>query len=357
MTVYQDHEKAAFKHLVKDAVCYSWQDELCPKTGRKHLQGYVGFDKQIWFTTLKRRLPTAHIEVALDPARAYEYCRKEETRDPAGESDCSGRGPDHKVASSWDAAYRYFLGGGSYADSRGLFPKLYATQDSGLRKLFELALEHRERGGPDDGLVGGDVDVGDGLGKRGRRSISRCVIIWGPPGTGKSSSVEQLINGREHFRMANGKWFDGYAYERILWMDDFHPGQVNRAMLLQLMESGHFRAEVKGGMTLVHIDELYITSNWDPLTWFPEEDKELMKERGFAVVRRAEVIHVQPAGGLEITPVGNTVSTGVVKEVSKKITDHFKPKPGTVKERERDREERQSSPDWVDEDSDTEIQD
>lgn len=316
----------------------------------------------------------------MDPARLYEYCCKPESRDPFGTGEHSANGPSSGVASSWEQALQFFNSGGSYVESRERFPKLYATHDSGLRRLYELSLERGERlrraalGADDevplqdDGgvepvdqtvrgrerrlLPGGLERLDDDV--DGRRRIKRCVIFWGPPGTGKSSSVNKLIGRRSHFRMANGKWFDGYAYERILWMDDFHPGQVNRAMLLQLMESGHFRAEVKGGMTMIHIDELYITSNWDPQEWFPEENKDMMRERGQAVIRRAEVFHVFKDGGLEITPVGNTITTGVPQSVTKRIADYFK------KERERDREPDHpkmdldlhppSSPPWLDPD-------
>lgn len=58
-----------------------WQLESCPETGRKHLQGYVEFNKQLRLAALKKLHPTAHWEArrgTRDQARAY--CMKEETR-------------------------------------------------------------------------------------------------------------------------------------------------------------------------------------------------------------------------------------------------------------------------------------
>jgi len=42
-------------------------------------------------------------------------------------------------------------------------------------------------------------------------------------------------------------------------------------------------------MTTVHVEEIYITSNYAPETWYPEKDDELRIERSHAFYRRAHV--------------------------------------------------------------------
>lgn len=47
----------------------------------KHIQGYVKYKSATRFSTMKKRLPGAHLEAAKgSPKQNYEYCTKEETR-------------------------------------------------------------------------------------------------------------------------------------------------------------------------------------------------------------------------------------------------------------------------------------
>lgn len=66
-----------------------YQQEICPDTGRKHLQGYVRFASPVRFTFLQRVLgvPGAHCEKPKgSDEQNVAYCSKEESRDPdAGE--------------------------------------------------------------------------------------------------------------------------------------------------------------------------------------------------------------------------------------------------------------------------------
>lgn len=127
-----------------------------------------------------------------------------------------------------------------------------------------------------------------------------------------------------HFRLAHGKWFDGYQYEETLWIDDFAPNQMTRAHLLQLMETGHFPAEVKGGMVMVHIKYLFITSNWDPVKWYPEKDEQLMLERGQAVMRRATVFKTEHDTDVSCIEADSNTIVSASKKTQSSILTHFK---------------------------------
>lgn len=308
LTIFDKNEQQAFIDKKRDYKFFSYQDEKCPDTGKEHLQAYCGFEKPIRFNQLKKWWPTAHIEMARNFKHAFEYCLKEETRLPGGRHECSSL-PSAGGGSEWACAVDYIKSGKSWYDLIDEFPGLYATKEAGLRKLFE---RHHK------------FDV---------NPIERCVIIFGPPGTGKTHTVKSSVGDRPYFRIWNGKWFDGYEYESIIWIDDFQPNAINRAGLLQLMETGDFRMEVKGGSTRVNVKEIYITSNWHPEDWFPEKEELLMKERAQAVIRRATTIHC-PRDEEPVTvtaALGNT-SLELLEGRKDKITSFF------TKDRQRDRD-------------------
>lgn len=61
-----------------------WQDEICPKTQKKHRQGYVRTVRQVRFGQLKAIMGGIHLEKAKNWEALQNYCRKEETRDASG---------------------------------------------------------------------------------------------------------------------------------------------------------------------------------------------------------------------------------------------------------------------------------
>lgn len=61
-----------------------WQDEVCPKTQKKHRQGYVRTVRQVRFTQLSVVMNGIHLEKAKNWDALVKYCRKEATRDVSG---------------------------------------------------------------------------------------------------------------------------------------------------------------------------------------------------------------------------------------------------------------------------------
>lgn len=239
--------------------------------------------------------------MARDALHAWKYCQKEESQKPGGRNGASASPPAKAGGGQWDQARASAADGLSWDELKAGYTALWATKEYGLRKLYE---QYRVYGS--------------------LKPMEQCVIVFGPPGTGKSSTVAKLIGDDKYFRLAHGKWFDGYNYEEILWIDDFAPGQMNRAHLLQLMETGHFPAEVKGGMVMVHIKKMFITSNWSPLEWYPEKDKTLEKERGEAVMRRATVFQTGHDTDVSCIEADSNTIVSASKKNQTSILDHFK---------------------------------
>jgi len=68
----------------KDIKMIKYQDEVCPRTGRKHRQTALLLHKQLRFSTLSALLPGVHIEPARDWINLLAYCEKTDTRDLSG---------------------------------------------------------------------------------------------------------------------------------------------------------------------------------------------------------------------------------------------------------------------------------
>lgn len=61
-------------HMFKYAV---FGREICPKTGKKHLQGYVALHKKMYLTGVKKLFPRAHCEICQgNPEQNRKYCTK-----------------------------------------------------------------------------------------------------------------------------------------------------------------------------------------------------------------------------------------------------------------------------------------
>jgi len=51
--------------------------EICPKTGKHHLQGYVALARQKRLTAMKKLFPRAHLEICIgNPKQNKDYCTK-----------------------------------------------------------------------------------------------------------------------------------------------------------------------------------------------------------------------------------------------------------------------------------------
>jgi len=320
LTVFDKEEWKWFENVEAKCRCWAFQEEECPKTGKRHLQAFISFDKEVWFRTLKSWMPTAHVEVCVSVLRAFEYCQKAESRVDGGFRGCSKDPPanesDGGVAggrkrSGIELMSEFVRGGGDWEECKRKFPELLFKSESGMRKLYELYSPAFTK--PVDGFK---PDV---------------VIMWGPPGSGKSSTARLMFGERKFFRMTIGKWADGYDYETGLLIDDMQPNLVPRAQLLVLMESGWCRWEVKGGTTLLNVQQVIITSNYDPLEWFPvgKEDKDKMHERGMAVIRRAKVFECSLSDEPVSRSAGSTEPADLAKiqKNQKSLLEMWKAKP------------------------------
>jgi len=280
LTIFKDEEIDEFiKWTGEDEVnFYNYQEEQCPDTGKTHLQAYIGFKSNKRFKAIKGRVATAHLELARNAVNAWEYCSKPETATGGKQ----GRGPkpvksDGKGTSKW-ATFQEFAVDHEWEECLSTWPEL-RVNEAVMRRIY------------------------DDVHPREQLAEPRIYILFGPSGTGKSSTAITLFKGRKYYRHTGTQWFDGYAGQTAVLLDDFHPGQMTRSFLLNLMDSPNgFMGQVKGGWVKVSWDTLIITTQYPIKDWYKGHDEE--SDLAFAFYRRAEVWQYKSIGNPEKLGLG-----------------------------------------------------
>lgn len=97
-TAYEE-QWSLFETMPPGVAEWGWNAEVCPKSNRKHYQGYLRLTAQQRFAWLRKLLPGVHIEICKNWDALKLYCQKEETR-------MEGTQPTHQM-SSYMTHYQY----------------------------------------------------------------------------------------------------------------------------------------------------------------------------------------------------------------------------------------------------------
>lgn len=226
------------------------QEEICPKTSRKHVQGYVSFLKKLRLSGLKKLLPKAHFEVANGtPEENRAYCTKESSRLPNGSSWEEGTLPLDQTKAShlatkrrWDSAFEAAKSGDMDSIPTDMRVRYYNT-------FKQIRVDNQAK----------PTDLDHACG----------VWIYGAPGVGKSLYCRQF----EHYTKNHNKWWCGYQNEEVVVIDDMEPSNA-KALSTYLKHWGDaysFRGESKGSSLMLRPKCIIVTSNYTPQEIFLED--------------------------------------------------------------------------------------
>jgi len=203
--------------------------------GTPHIQGFVFFKSPISFSSFKKKMPRAHIEITKGtPQQNIEYCSKQEILFTDGETPIKGKRSDltgiRDAVINQETMEHIILN----------YPANYQTI-----KYAETIQKYLEK-----------------------PRIEKPTVEWyyGKTGTGKTrTAFEKLPNA--YFKDGT-KWWNGYDQHENVIIDDFRPQQILFQELLRLLDRYPHQVETKGGSRQFKAKHIIITSPLHPKDTF-----------------------------------------------------------------------------------------
>jgi len=235
--------------------------EICPTTGRKHIQGYFYTKQKTSLQAVRKKLKgIGYIEEQRGSfEEAANYCKEdghyvEWGKKPNFEL---GRGKQQKL--NWQAQLAL--------SKKGQFDEI----DARVQFLhMDKILAHHAR------------ELGKNLGP-----LSELTNEWlyGDAGCGKTHDAWERHNptktdGHMYIKGAN-KWFDHYNGEPVVLVDDFDIRDMDCVRSLKHWGDKYpFMAEYKGGSKMIRPLKIIVTSNYHPREiWSNRQDLEPILRR------------------------------------------------------------------------------
>lgn len=226
--------------------------EVCPKTKRKHLQGYLCLKDRKRISFLKKIDPKCHFEVKRGTvSEAINYCKKD------GDFEEFGDTPDESGSNNSFRHCVELAKAGKMEELSDEYPGLFTR----YKRTYET-------------MRAFDVPMLD----------EPCgVWIQGPPGCGKDGNVIAKYNP---YVKQHNKWWDGYAGQEVVLISDVDNTDAKWiGNFLKIWTDVYpFRGEIKGGTVSIRPKKFFVTSNYPIEVLF--DDLQLIE----ALKRRFEVI-------------------------------------------------------------------
>lgn len=236
------------------------QEEVCPSTGRDHLQCYVQFKRPVKFTTFRRLLPQeAHITKPNGTAEENRhYCGK-----PWPECKCKHcDGPGGRKSNCETFESGVFITQGYRSDLH----EFQAAIESGKSEA-EIAKEQFSTWAKYPGLFKRYTAL---MAKdRTRDDPPEVTCYVGPTGVGKTRRVFDEHKDDVYIKDET-KWWDGYTGQTCILLDEFTSSTYwTIQTLLRFLDRYPFQGEIKGGHVKINSPHIAITSNLEIEKWFP----------------------------------------------------------------------------------------
>lgn len=257
---------------------YAWLDELynkgtlsylvgqmekAPTTGQLHIQGFCQTKKRVRLAQMKALDGQAHWEHAKDPAKAREYCMKEDTREEGPWEFGQWRAPGRKT--TLQDVCSLVLAGKSDYEIAGVAPEQFVRHFKGisaLRIARKIPMEQRAW-------------------------KPELWVIWGASGSGKSMFAQMNWGtGQDvYWKMEGNKWWDGYYGQTTVVLDDFKGSWMPLQSTQRLLDSSPLMVECKGGSVPLLAKRIVITSNTHPSTWYTGDEHGTIMRRVYDFAR------------------------------------------------------------------------
>lgn len=230
--------------------------EICPNTGREHIQGYVEFIGQKKMKQIKQIFgdPAIHLEPRYgSQEEAIAYCKKEGQFREYGEQRRQGQRTD------LEDTYERIKVGQSLLDIAEAHPGTYIRYFKGIERLRDLMQQRAQ--------------------KLEARVPPEVIVYIGKSGVGKShacyNDTDYQDSGYKYPVQQTGKvYFDGYQGERVIWFDEFGGSVLPFHVFLRLADKWETRVETKGSsICILGLKKILISTTTYPKDWWPNSEK------------------------------------------------------------------------------------
>lgn len=201
---YTETEMAAVKDIECSYLVFGKEVGEC---GTPHLQGFIHFINPRTIKGLKKvvGLERAHLEVAIAPKKAIEYCKKDGDVFEKGEFKQGAR-------NDLMAVYDDVKNGKSVDDVAWTDPSAYDAASKTLLKLEDIRLR-----------------------KLRRSAMTEGIWVFGKTGVGKSEWAFEQSEGSQYIYPFDNEWWDSYKGEDCVIIDEFR-GQLPYNVLLKMVD-------------------------------------------------------------------------------------------------------------------------
>ena len=204
-------------------------------SGTSHMQGYIYFANAITFESIKKQIPTAHIEQAKGNAKQNtEYCSKQKVLFVDGEMPVSGKRTDLEEV-------RELI-----KEGKGMKDIVEVATSYQSVKMAEVILKYHER-----------------------KRDWKPMVYWfhGATGTGKSKTAYEMFP-EAYTAMSTARWWDGYDAHADVIIDDMRKDFCKFHELLRYLDRFPVQIETKGGTRQFLARNIVITSCYCPQQLF-----------------------------------------------------------------------------------------
>lgn len=112
----------------------------------------------------------------------------------------------------------------------------------------------------------------------------RIIVYWGPSGTGKSRRAWAEAGLEAYPKDPLTKFWDGYQGQESVVIDEFRGG-ISIGHVLRWFDRYPVNIEIKGAAVTLKATTIWITSNLNPIDWYPDLDQATKD----ALLRRLEI--------------------------------------------------------------------
>lgn len=217
--------------------------EICPKTGKAHVQGYLESEVPISLKQIKDILGSnsAHVEPRYGTQKqAIDYCKKGGKFTEIGEPRQTHQGQRNDIK----RLVELFENGHKQYDIIKNSEELDVNINSQTVKLLDKLESYADTP---------------------RNPMDNVEVHWfyGPPGSGKTRTAHELCSSdnTSYYVKTNttGRWFDGYNGEKTVIFDDIRNKYYPLTYLLALFDRYPTRVETKGSSRNFKATKIYVT--------------------------------------------------------------------------------------------------